>query len=279
MLSDIFFHQTVTYTRTEQEIIDFICKNPGVFLTASISQLADRLGISDASLSRLAKHAGYPDYKGLKAAVTGALSGAGPAQKLQGSLQNRREGGLDAFLFQQQACLQKTLELIDRPAFDQAAGLIASANRIFLHGKGACRCLAQLHHFRLNRFGKDVFLMPSGGTELFEDLTRLSDKDLVICFGFQKLPREDSVLLSHARRTGCKSILFSSRVYAAETSHADISLLIYRGEPEEYHSMTAPMAVIDALIVQVAAAMGAEAVEPLEQLHALKQEYYRELPG
>ncbi len=43
--------------------------------------------------------------------------------------------------------------------------------------------------------------------------------------------------------------------------------------------MTAPMAVIDALIVQVAAAMGDKAVEPLERLHALKQEYYRELPG
>lgn len=279
MFSDIFFHQTVTYTRTEQEIIDFICKNPGVFLTASISQLAERLGISDASLSRLAKHAGYPDYKGLKAAVTGALSGAGPAQKLQGSLQNRKEDGLYAFLSQQQICLQKTLELIDRAAFDQAAGLIASAHRIFLHGKGASRCLAQLLHFRLNRFGKDVFLMPSGGTELFEDLNRLSDRDLVICFGFQKLPREDSVLLSHARQIGCKSILFSSRVYAAEISKANISLLIYRGEPEEYHSMTAPMAVIDALIVQVAAAMGDKAVEPLERLHALKQKYYRELPG
>ena len=64
-----------------------------------------------------------------------------------------------------------------------------------------------------------------------------------------------------------------------KTSKANISLLSYRGEPEEYHSMTAPMAVIDALIVQVAAAMGDKAVEPLEQLHALKQEYYRELPG
>ena len=211
--------------------------------------------------------------------MTGALSGAGPAQKLQGSLQNQKEGGLYAFLSHQQICLQKTLELIDRAAFDQAAGLIASAHRIFLHGKGASRCLAQLLHFRLNRFGKDVFLMPSGGTELFEDLNRLSGGDLVICFGFQKLPREDSVLLSHARQIGCKSILFSSRVYAAETSKANISLLIYRGEPEEYHSMTAPMAVIDALIVQVAAAMGDKAVEPLERLHALKQEYYRELPG
>ena len=228
MLSDIFFQQTASYTKTEQEIIDFICRNPGAFLTASISQLAERLGISDASLSRLAKHAGYRDYKELKAAVTGALSGAGPAEKLQGSLSGDKGGGLDSFLSWQQSCLQKTLELIDREAFEQAAEQIASAKRIFLHGKGASRCLAQLLHFRLNRFGKDIFLMPSGGTELFEDINRLRPDDLVICFGFQKLPREDSVLLSCASQNGCRSILFCSRIYAAETSPADISLLIYR---------------------------------------------------
>ena len=279
MLSDLFFHQPVTYTRTEQEIIDFICRNPGVFLSDSISQLADRLGISDASLSRLAKHAGYPDYKGLKGAVAEALGGTGPAGKLRGALQNRKDGGLDAFLAGQQACLQKTLELIDHDAFEKAVRLFASSERIFLHGKGASRCLAQLLHFRLNRFGKAVFLMPSGGTELFEDLNRLCEGDLVVCFGFQKLPREDSVLLSHACGAGCKSILFSSRVYAAETSRADVSLLIYRGEPEEYHSMTAPMAVIDALVVQTAAYVGEKAVAPLEHLHALKQKYSGELPG
>ena len=37
--------------------------------------------------------------------------------------------------------------------------------------------------------------------------------------------------------------------------------------------------MIDALVVQVAAAMGEDAVRPLERLHALKQEYYRTLPG
>ena len=105
MLSDIFFHQTVTYTRTEQEIIDFICKNPGVFLTASISQLAERLGISDASLSRLAKHAGYPDYKGLKAAVTGALSGAGPAQSCRAPFRiGRRAGCMPSFPSSRSVC-------------------------------------------------------------------------------------------------------------------------------------------------------------------------------
>ena len=125
MLSDIFFQQMVNYTKTEQEIIDFICRNPGTFLTASISQLAERLGISDASLSRLARHAGYRDYKELKAAVTGALSGAGPAEKLQGSLSGEKSGGLNAFLSWQQTCLQKTLEMIDRNAFEQAAEQIS----------------------------------------------------------------------------------------------------------------------------------------------------------
>lgn len=43
--------------------------------------------------------------------------------------------------------------------------------------------------------------------------------------------------------------------------------------------MTAPMAVIDALVVQTAAYMGEKAVAPLEHLHALKQKYSRELPG
>ena len=107
MLSDIFFHQTVTYTRTEQEIIDFYLQKPRCVPDRFHFPACGRLGISDASLSRLAKHAGYPDYKGLKAAVTGALSGAGPAQKLQGSLQNQKEGGLYAFLSHHRSVCRK----------------------------------------------------------------------------------------------------------------------------------------------------------------------------
>ena len=59
--------------------------------------------------------------------------------------------------------------------------------------------------------------MPSGGTELFEDLNRLSGGDLVICFGFQKLPREDSVLLSPCQAESAAKAFWSQRgVYAAE---------------------------------------------------------------
>ena len=109
--------------------------------------------------------------------------------------------------------------MIDRNAFEQAVEQIASAKRISCTQRGFPLSGAA-SGFPLNRFGKDIFLMPSGGTELFEDISRLQAEDLVICFGFQKLPREDRVLLSCASQPAARSILFCSRVYAAETSQA-----------------------------------------------------------
>lgn len=81
MVSDLFLAEDASYTKTEQQIIEFICQNPSSFLTVSISQLARRLEVSDATVSRFARHAGYQDFKDLKTAVAQAMEGAGPDRK------------------------------------------------------------------------------------------------------------------------------------------------------------------------------------------------------
>lgn len=53
-------------TRAEQKILDFINTNPDTFLFSSIGQLAQRLELSDATLSRFARHVGCQDFKELK---------------------------------------------------------------------------------------------------------------------------------------------------------------------------------------------------------------------
>ena len=45
-------------TRAEQKILDFINTNPDTFLFSSIGQLAQQLELSDATLSRFARHVG-----------------------------------------------------------------------------------------------------------------------------------------------------------------------------------------------------------------------------
>ena len=52
-------------TRAEQKILDYINTNTDTFLFSSIGQLAQRLEISNATVSRFARHVGCRDFKAL----------------------------------------------------------------------------------------------------------------------------------------------------------------------------------------------------------------------
>ena len=71
-------------TRAEQKILDYINTNTDAFLFSSIGQLARRLELSDATVSRFARHVGCRDFKALKSLVL--EQSPGPAVKMAGTL-------------------------------------------------------------------------------------------------------------------------------------------------------------------------------------------------
>ena len=71
-------------TRAEQKILDYINTNTDAFLFSSIGQLAQRLELSDATVSRFARHVGCRDFKALKSLVL--EQSPGPAVKLAATL-------------------------------------------------------------------------------------------------------------------------------------------------------------------------------------------------
>ena len=66
------------------------------------------------------------------------------------------------------------------------------------------------------------------------------------------------------------------KLYAEKEQQADIRLFVYRGEENEYHSMSAPAAVVDALVIALSAQMGTEAVENLDAVQKLKERYRKQ---
>lgn len=259
-------------TRAEQKILDFINTNTDTFLFLSIGQLAKRLEISDATLSRFARHAGCRDFKALKTLVMEQASG--PAVKIAGTLHREEHFSPVGFLQQQQLYLQKTAEQLDEATFDRAAQTIAQAKRILIYGKKASSSLAQLIYFRLRRLGLQVSLLPSGGSELLEGLGQIGEGDLVILFSFSKLSREGKILLEQGRKAGYQTLAFVSRTCLPPEESADMNLFVYRGTEKEYHSMAVPTALLDALVVAVTKQMGADGVAALKTLHELKKTYF-----
>ena len=90
------------------------------------------------------------------------------------------------------------------------------------------------------------------------------------------------MILKYQKQAGYRTLSFTSRSYLPEDEQADMNLFVYRGEAKEYHSMTAPAALMDALVVAVALSqsvvavsekLGDEAVRRLSNLHQLKKAY------
>ena len=260
-------------TKAESKILDYISTNTEAFLFAPIGQLAKQLDVSDATVSRFVRHVGCKDYKELKQLVMQQASGEGPAAKLAQTLQANEAFSPIQWLERQQQYLQKTLEHLDCRDFDEAAAALLKANRIFIHAKSASSSLGQLLLFRLRRLGFEVFLLPSGGSEILEGLVQVRPDDLVVMFSFSKLSREGKILLEHQKMIGFRTLTFSSRTFIPKEEQADINLFVYRGEPKEYHSMMAPVAVVDALVVAVSQQMGDESMHTLSKLHAMKKRY------
>ena len=69
-------------TSTEQDIVEYIAAHRDEFLCMTIGQLSSALHISEATVSRFARHVGCEDFKHLKRTVVEQTVQRGPAQKL-----------------------------------------------------------------------------------------------------------------------------------------------------------------------------------------------------
>ena len=279
-MTDIYFAKNdVHFTKTEKKLIDYIIASPQDFVRMSIGDVARCIGSSEPTVSRFARHCGYTDFKELKSAVLAHIAEENPpAGKLTSTLGNESSSTPEGFLRRQRYCTEKTLEFRGPHQLTQAADMILSADTVWIYAKGASISMAELLRFRLNRFGRRVMLLPAGSSELFEHMNFFTAKDLVILFGFQKTPREAAVILDHQKTIGYPCIFFTSRLYRSPDQENVLSLFVFRGEPSEYHSMAAPAALLDALVVMLGARLGESSSEQLDRLYKLKEHYKTEIP-
>lgn len=267
--------EDITYTKTEQKIAEYIEKNTNTFLFMSIGALAQELGTSEATISRFARHVGYQDFKEMKSGIAQQKSDMGPARKIASTLLKDQGFDITRWFAMQQQCLEKTLSQLDLEEFNDAIGQIQQAGRIFIHAKNASASAGELLFFRLRRLGYDVQLIPSGGSEVVEGIAHAGKGDVVIFFSYAKLSRESRFILEYAKQIGFTTIAFTSRVHAPQNERASYNLYVYRGEEEEYHSLTTGVALVDALILALSEKMQSKSAENLVKVQKLKQKFQK----
>lgn len=260
-------------TPAERRLLEFIESHREEFLFMTIGQLSADMGVSEATISRFARHLGCQDFKQLKNAVLAQNHLEGPAGKLARTVLAEGEFDPRRYLAQQQACLQKTMDNLDPAAFDAALDALLAARRVYIQAKSASAAMGQLLFFRLRRLGLPVELLPGSGSELLEGLVQAGPGDLVILFGFSKLSAEGRMILRRQAAAGYRTLCFTGRLHPPAEERADLNLYAYRGTEKEYHSMASAAALVDTLVVAASQRLGADGAARLKELHRMKRQF------
>lgn len=265
-------------SRAHQRIADYISKNVENIPYLVEEDLAKACQVSISTVSRFWAEIGARSLKDFRQQVKDELL-ISPARKLQSAFDKwSPDSGVEANILAGADYLHQSVERLEQKDFDQGASLLGSARTVYIYAPGSAECLAELMDFRLTRFGVQVRRLQRGGHELFNSLLGIGSQDVIVIFGFVSESPEMKVLFDFATSRSCKTLLITDLAVSDMLDKADVSLYTARGQLWEFHSMVAPIAVIEALIVAVGKMREEEALAGGEELHRLRRQYEKWLP-
>lgn len=256
-LSTIDFSQLITVnykqlTKSEKRIANYLRKNQEESAFLAAGEIADRLGLSEATLVRFARTLGFNSYPAMRQLLQEAFRRrVTHSARLRGRLEDLRQGGdiFERLVVSEIDYLTQALETVDRQALQKSVELLRGCEHIFVFGGGPSISLVNLLELRLRRFGRQVVPLTSSGREVLEPLMLMKKNDLLFMICFFDITATQQLVLDYAKEVGCPVILLTDTLGSIIGDQADVVLAARRGPMAEFHSLVVPMTIINALLL------------------------------
>ncbi|MCI7129477.1 MAG: MurR/RpiR family transcriptional regulator [Lachnospiraceae bacterium] len=245
-----------------------------VFLTAA--KLGEVVGVSESTVVRFASHLGYKGYpefqKALEEMVRNKLNSIQRMEVTYGRISQSQI--LETVLQTDAEKIKYTLENIDQNAFEMAVDTILKAKTIYIVGIRSCAPLASFLAFYLNlMFDHVVQLNTNNSSELFEQMVRISDEDVIIGISFPRYSMRTLKAMEFANNRNAKVITLTDSVHSPMNLYSSCNLIASSDMASIVDSLVAPLSVINALIVALCMKKRVEVVKTLEELENIWDEY------
>jgi len=240
----------------EQKVAQWVLQNAERIVHMSMAQVARECGVSDTTVLRFCRAAGFQGYTDMKLAIVQDL--ASPTQLVHDDISEEDDAltiARKVFLSNIQA-LQDTLEVLDGEALIKAADLIASAEQILIIGVGTSGPIVQDMYHMFFRLGLNVRAQTDSYLQLME--AALVGPGVVVVGISQSGSSTDPVMtVEEAKRNGASTIVITGNAESPITKYADVTLLAVSRETraEAIASRIAQMTLVDALYVIISMRM------------------------
>jgi DNA-binding MurR/RpiR family transcriptional regulator len=261
-------------TKSEKRIANYLRKNQEESAFLAAGEIADRLGLSEATLVRFARTLGFSSYPAMRTVLQEAFRHrVTHSARLRGRLEDLRQGGdiFERLVVSEIDYLTQALETVNREAIQKAVELLRSSDRIFVFGAGPSVSLVELLELRLSRFGRQVIPLTTAGREILEPLMLMKDRDLLFMICFFDVSPTQQLVLDFANDVNCPVIILTDTLGSIIGDKADVILAARRGPMAEFHSLVVPMTIINTLLLAIANEDRDQVMANLDKLDQMRE--------
>jgi DNA-binding MurR/RpiR family transcriptional regulator len=240
-------------SKGQKLIAEYILKHydKAAFMTAS--KLGVTVGVSESTVVRFANELGYSGYPklqmGLQELIKTKLTSV---QRIEISSDLiTEENVLKSVLKADMENIRATLEKLNANTFDDIVKTIFKAKRIYIVGFRSSQALADFLSFYLSLVLDNVRQVLPGVSDIFEQLLKIGQDDLVIGIGFPRYSSRTVEALKFSKSKNAEVVAITDSLLSPLASYADYALITQSNMASFVDSLVAPLSVINALIVAV----------------------------
>jgi len=265
------FHQL---TKSEKRIATYLVQNQNDAAFFTSLQIAEKLQVSEATVIRFARTLGFTNYPEMRVALQENFrKRITNSVRLRSRLEELQSDGdpFERFINSEVDYLMQAERTVDRKALETAVELLRSHDRVFAFGVGPSISLINLLEIRLTRLGRLVVPITTAGREMLEPMLLMKKNDLLIAYGFFSLSPYLQLILEHAAHRKTQIILITDTLGPLVGGLASVVLAAPRGPISSFHSLTVPMSITNALLLELSAVEEEKVLNNLDELDQLRQ--------
>ncbi len=273
-----------SFSKGQKRIAEYIQHHydKAAFMTAA--KFGETVGVSESTVVRFAFEIGYDGYPMLQRALQEMIRNKlTSVQRIQLANEQIPPGQvLETVLNQDIERIRRTLDETSHEDFDRAVKAIVNAKTIYIIGSKSAAHLANFLFYYFNLIFESVRLVQASTTsEMYEQMLRISDKDVLIGISFPRYSKRTVEAFRYASDNGATVIAITDSEISPLCETADCALLARSDMASFVDSLVAPLSLVNALIVAIGLEMNDKICQTFEKLENIWEEYnvYEKVKG
>ena len=240
-------------SKGQKLIAEYIMENydKAAFMTAA--KLGETVGVSESTVVRFADTLGYNGYRELQNELQEVIKNKLTTVQRISLVDDysNKENLLKKVFKKDMSNINKTIDEIDYEIFQEAVNEILNSEKVYVLGLRSSSFLAGYLGFYLNFILENVTVVTAGPSDIFEQLLKVTNKDIVIGISYPRYSTRTLEALNYVKRKGCKVIGITDSLISPAAQISDIILLASSNMVSFVDSLVAPMSLINALVIAI----------------------------